>query len=837
MSIDIAPPVHPSEARAEKKKKGFFSRLFGRKEETTEAPYDIDEIKRKLGLDDAPAAQQATPAAEPPAEETKETPQEPIQPPPSEPAEPPAIETQTFEIQDWTAEHPATKPEEPKAQSEWDKSHDEHHDDASTSPWTQDSQADSAATTTPPGDTPQEHALPGESEWAKDTPEEQREASPWEQDTPPELTAEHPTEQHAQEREDTGQAEDSGEAQHAEAQNDAGADTTAPAQETAGDEARPVQDSPAQDEAKPDFSAAAAAHFKDIEQEHRALHRELSKLIKEPRSAPENIFEKDAPPGAAFLLKNGQEVRNLKELLEALETIDDATYAHHVNEHRNDFAAWIQNILQQEDLAEQIRNKKAKEQLLRILKAHERRVLREIKAYEEELQKKLSEEQQAKYEELKERFDALKVTLARKSADLAHSRYLATGKAARDLEAELAKRLKDEREALAVARAEAEKAKQDYLQKLDELEGELRAAYEEKHAELEQHHSALTEQAQRLAEQEQRLAQERSALEELAGKAGEVKEAQEALARERAAFEEEKRAHEEELQRRRDEIEALHQEHIAQLEHEHAEKLRELDEERQRLRASIEEELAGERQSIQEARDALARERAQFTEERRAFAAEQEKVQRLKAESEERFAAAEQKERTAAQTMKECERERAKLAKQQERLAQLEEELRKREAELKEQARRLAEEKKAFEAHRASELARIEAAQRKLDLRIQKAEAMEQRIDEKLAEQRRIAAMMEEAEHEFAQHEKSLNSYLAAKVTDTTGPRPEDVKTLGIYQLLDEARAALDSGDVQRARRLYSSLREDFNKGSFPPEEKATLYKSLRELYDELHAR
>ncbi len=71
-----------------------------------------------------------------------------------------------------------------------------------------------------------------------------------------------------------------------------------------------------------------------------------------------------------FYLVSGQKLKNLKELAEALEYLDYHHFAHHVNEYKNDFATWIQDIFKEYDLAEKLRKTKNKEQSRLIIYKH-----------------------------------------------------------------------------------------------------------------------------------------------------------------------------------------------------------------------------------------------------------------------------------------------------------------------------------------------------------------------------------------------------------------------------------------------------------------------------------
>ena len=53
-----------------------------------------------------------------------------------------------------------------------------------------------------------------------------------------------------------------------------------------------------------------------------------------------------------FNLADGRQLRNLVELSAALEDMDEATFSHHVNEARNDFANWVKDTMNEAELAD-----------------------------------------------------------------------------------------------------------------------------------------------------------------------------------------------------------------------------------------------------------------------------------------------------------------------------------------------------------------------------------------------------------------------------------------------------------------------------------------------------
>lgn len=57
-----------------------------------------------------------------------------------------------------------------------------------------------------------------------------------------------------------------------------------------------------------------------------------------------------------FHVHTGSGLKNLYELSEALEIMDEATFKHHVNKEKNDFANWIRDVIGDLKLAEEIVN-------------------------------------------------------------------------------------------------------------------------------------------------------------------------------------------------------------------------------------------------------------------------------------------------------------------------------------------------------------------------------------------------------------------------------------------------------------------------------------------------
>ena len=79
-------------------------------------------------------------------------------------------------------------------------------------------------------------------------------------------------------------------------------------------------------------------------------------------------LNKEAPSEYAFRIYKGEKILSLRQLRDALETMEDPVFAHHVNEQRNDFATWIKDILGYSELSDKMRSLKGRYDILGLLK-------------------------------------------------------------------------------------------------------------------------------------------------------------------------------------------------------------------------------------------------------------------------------------------------------------------------------------------------------------------------------------------------------------------------------------------------------------------------------------
>jgi hypothetical protein len=68
-----------------------------------------------------------------------------------------------------------------------------------------------------------------------------------------------------------------------------------------------------------------------------------------------------------FRTVDGRTLRSVRELVLLLETFQDEHFRHHVNEHRNDFAAWIEHSVGDATLADRIKNARSRQDIQRAI--------------------------------------------------------------------------------------------------------------------------------------------------------------------------------------------------------------------------------------------------------------------------------------------------------------------------------------------------------------------------------------------------------------------------------------------------------------------------------------
>jgi hypothetical protein len=84
----------------------------------------------------------------------------------------------------------------------------------------------------------------------------------------------------------------------------------------------------------------------------------------------ENTIKRDAPETSYFVLCNGKPVKNIKELADVMEELEDQVFNYHVAPDKNDFATWIKDIFKDIELAEKLAGVKDKKHMQLVLYKH-----------------------------------------------------------------------------------------------------------------------------------------------------------------------------------------------------------------------------------------------------------------------------------------------------------------------------------------------------------------------------------------------------------------------------------------------------------------------------------
>ncbi|PIR57755.1 MAG: hypothetical protein COU71_02410 [Parcubacteria group bacterium CG10_big_fil_rev_8_21_14_0_10_38_31] len=76
-----------------------------------------------------------------------------------------------------------------------------------------------------------------------------------------------------------------------------------------------------------------------------------------------------ASPEICFWVNSGPIVRSLPDLVEALKTMSDEQYSYHVNDDKNDFSRWIEDVLGDKTLAKALMKYKTRTGTLKAVSA------------------------------------------------------------------------------------------------------------------------------------------------------------------------------------------------------------------------------------------------------------------------------------------------------------------------------------------------------------------------------------------------------------------------------------------------------------------------------------
>jgi hypothetical protein len=101
------------------------------------------------------------------------------------------------------------------------------------------------------------------------------------------------------------------------------------------------------------------------EKRKRGRPRKVVPILK-----PDHPIKREAPQDNYFILCNGRPVKNIKELADIIDELEDHVFNHHVRPEHNDFAAWVKDIFKDVELAEKLAGTKDKKHFQLVIYKH-----------------------------------------------------------------------------------------------------------------------------------------------------------------------------------------------------------------------------------------------------------------------------------------------------------------------------------------------------------------------------------------------------------------------------------------------------------------------------------
>lgn len=98
------------------------------------------------------------------------------------------------------------------------------------------------------------------------------------------------------------------------------------------------------------------------------LIAEDAKIRRKTQPVKRRSTKKKAPEGKAFIFADSVAVRDIQSLRRHLEKCSENVVQHHINDDKNDFAVWINDVLKSRPLARSVSFAKSRKEILKILK-------------------------------------------------------------------------------------------------------------------------------------------------------------------------------------------------------------------------------------------------------------------------------------------------------------------------------------------------------------------------------------------------------------------------------------------------------------------------------------
>ena len=103
----------------------------------------------------------------------------------------------------------------------------------------------------------------------------------------------------------------------------------------------------------------------------KTIRKIESRPAVKPKETVEIVIKKqllgEAPIEKHFIVTDGKKLKNVKELIDSLEIMNDDTFMFHANEFKNDFAVWLRDVFSHENLAREMEKVKHRLEAQRVL--------------------------------------------------------------------------------------------------------------------------------------------------------------------------------------------------------------------------------------------------------------------------------------------------------------------------------------------------------------------------------------------------------------------------------------------------------------------------------------
>lgn len=82
-----------------------------------------------------------------------------------------------------------------------------------------------------------------------------------------------------------------------------------------------------------------------------------------------SAYLRDVPPEQCFWVNNGPVLRNMEELANALPQMSDENYSYHINKEKNDFSRWVNDVIGDKKLANDLLSSRNRESASRKIRS------------------------------------------------------------------------------------------------------------------------------------------------------------------------------------------------------------------------------------------------------------------------------------------------------------------------------------------------------------------------------------------------------------------------------------------------------------------------------------